>query len=178
MQPSLPVNLAAPRQTTTQTGIELSAIPTASPLPRSRARAIARVRQDWRRVKQETPFLLTEGLENPPARLYTNPFAIQCCAVLQFGDKTQIAMPISQPTQSCYTLIVSAMSRADRRACTALCLSRPQLEAAGAIITTAETLMLQLVSDTKSEFFGEMGQMLELEGEGIDDTASDGTNEN
>ena len=38
--------------------------------------------------------------------------------------------------------------------------------------------MLQLVSDTKSEFFGEMGQMLELEGEGIDDAASDGTNEN
>ena len=28
-------------------------------------------------------------------------------AVLQFGDKTQIAMPISQPIQSCYTLIVS-----------------------------------------------------------------------
>ena len=46
-------------------------------------------------MKQETPFLLTEGLENPPARLYTNPFAIQCCAVLQFGDKPQIAMFMS-----------------------------------------------------------------------------------
>jgi hypothetical protein len=31
---------------------------------------------------------------------------------------------------------------------------------------------LQLVPDTKSEFFGEVGQMLELEGEG-DDAADD-----
>jgi nicotinamidase-related amidase len=46
------------------------------------------------------------------------------------------------------------------------------LEAAGAVITTAETLLLQLVPDTKSEFFGEVGQMLELEGEG-DDAADD-----
>ena len=42
------------------------------------------------------------------------------------------------------------------------------LEAAGAVITTAETLLLQLVPDTKSEFFGEVGEMLELEGEGED----------
>ena len=36
------------------------------------------------------------------------------------------------------------------------------------MITTAETLILQLVPDTKSEFFGEVGEMLELEGEGED----------
>ena len=42
------------------------------------------------------------------------------------------------------------------------------LEAAGAVITTAETLILQLVPDTKSEYFGEVGEMLELEGEGED----------
>jgi len=37
----------------------------------------------------------------------------------------------------------------------------------------------QLVPDTKSEFFGEMGEILELEGEGLDDPEeeddSDGT---
>ena len=48
-----------------------------------------------------------------------------------------------------------------------------QMEAAGAIITTAETLMLQLVPDTKSEFFGEVGQMLELEGEGVEEPGSE-----
>ena len=44
-----------------------------------------------------------------------------------------------------------------------------QLMEAGCTISTAETALLQLVGDTRAGHFGEIGEMLELEGEGGDE---------